>query len=133
MAPKEDNSKAAQMKAGGSKSSATTNTGPGTQSSSPTTRSKAKAVVETLAQTSLLPKLTPVFGSNLPKTSTIFPNLQEGKGETVTLGAKDTAVMLEEAFSKPSVPQNFASKSRYDDKEIEDSASSDSSSSFDTL
>ncbi|GFY96951.1 pre-mRNA-processing-splicing factor [Actinidia rufa] len=56
----------------------------------------------------------------------------EGKGETTALGAKDAVVMLEEVFSKPSVPQKSASKSRYDDKEIEDSASSDSSSSFDT-
>ncbi|GFZ14419.1 hypothetical protein Acr_24g0006090 [Actinidia rufa] len=128
-----DDSKATPMKTGGSKSSATTNTGPGTQSSGPTTRSKAKAAVETLAPTSLLPKSTPVFGSNLPKTSTIFPNLQEGKGETTTLEAKDAAAMLEEAFSKPSVPQKSSSKSRYDDKEIEDSASSDPSSSSNTL
>ena len=72
MAPKKDDSKAAQMKVGGSKSSATTNTGPGSQSFSPTTRSKAKADVEMLTRTLLLPKSIPVFGSNLPKISTIF-------------------------------------------------------------
>ena len=49
------------MKAGGSKSSATTNTGLGAQSSGPTTQSKAKAAVETLARTVLLPKPIPVF------------------------------------------------------------------------
>ena len=55
MAPKKDDSKAAQMKAGGSKSSATTNTGLGVQSSGPTTRNKATAAAETLARTLLLP------------------------------------------------------------------------------
>ena len=104
IAPKKDDSKAAQMKAGGSKSSATTNTGPGTQSSDPTTLSKTKATAEILAQTSLLPKLILVFGSNLPKTSTIFSNLLEGKGETAALGAKDTTTILEKVFLKPSMP-----------------------------
>ena len=40
--------------------------------------------------------------------------------------------MLEEAFSKPFVPKKSTSKSGHDDKEIEDSASSDSSSSSGT-
>ncbi|GFY96851.1 hypothetical protein Acr_11g0011570 [Actinidia rufa] len=132
MAPKKDDSKAAQMKDGGSKSSATTNTGPGAQSSGPTTRSKAKAAAETLARTSLLPKSIPVFGLNLPKASTISSNILEGKGETAALGAKDTAAMLEEEFSKPSVPQRSALKFGHDDKEIEDSASYDFSSSSGT-
>ncbi|GFY91094.1 hypothetical protein Acr_07g0012900 [Actinidia rufa] len=120
------------MKAGGSKSSAITKTGPGAQSFGPTTRSKAKAVAEMLAPTSILPKSILGFCSNLPKTSTIFSNLLEGKGETAALGAKDTAAMLEEAFSQLFMPQRSTLKSRHDDKEIEDSASSDSSSSSGT-
>ncbi|GFZ21692.1 hypothetical protein Acr_29g0008540 [Actinidia rufa] len=55
-----------------------------------------------------------------------------GKGEIAALEAKGVATILDEAFSKPSVPQKSTSKSKYDDKEIEDSASSASNSSSDT-
>ena len=75
MTPKKDDSEAAQMKAEGSKSSATTNTGPSDQSFGLTTQIKAKATVAMLAQTSLLLKPTLIFCSNLPKTSIIFSNL----------------------------------------------------------
>ncbi|GFY91302.1 hypothetical protein Acr_07g0014980 [Actinidia rufa] len=102
MALKKDDSKTAQMKARGSKSSTTTNTG--LSASGLTTQSKAKATAETLARTSLLSKPTPIFGLNLSKTSTISSNLLEDKGETAVLGAKDATTMLEEAYSKPSVP-----------------------------
>ncbi|GFZ19590.1 hypothetical protein Acr_28g0002950 [Actinidia rufa] len=132
MAPKNDDSKVAQMKAGGSKSSVTTYTGPSTQSFGPTTQSKAKAAAEMLASTSLLPKPIPVFGLNLPKISIISSNLFKGKGEVTALGSKKIAAMLEEAFSKSFIPQKSTFKSGHDNEQVEDSASSDSSSSFDT-
>ena len=111
MAAKKADSKTVQTKVGGSKSSTATKTGLDTQSSSPTTRSKAKATAETLAQASLLPKSTPIFGSDLPKTSTTSSSLLGNKEEIATLGAKDAAITMEEAFSKSSVSQKSASKS----------------------
>ncbi|KAL6983871.1 hypothetical protein U1Q18_017244, partial [Sarracenia purpurea var. burkii] len=65
MAPKNDSSKALQIKEGDSKLSMAGKTGSSsnTQSTGPVTRSKAKATAQTLFQASLLPKPSPVFGS----------------------------------------------------------------------